>query len=242
MDTYLFARGQVWMFGEDPIISRAKVNRGDRTMAYGHPHLIIQRNGTGRGTVLCVPLTSNPNNLQGGVEFVNAEGETNLIITSNLTCKDTKDIIRYMFTASDELMERVEKKIKYLLAFEDSESTEDSSDNEAIISDDYEEISESVVNSEIDSLPDEVLIETSEETEPASEEKEEVKEKKSYIKWTLEKGSEFVVDYLSMTREEVEEKWGIEDASKTYKYVGRKFPAMEQELRASFGVLKAMRR
>lgn len=103
-----FMRGQVWMVKEDPAITKAKLEGGDRTEAYSRPYVIITSQddlNNCDGLIQCYPITSRIG-IQTGTDIIfrNHKLEQNKIVTNQIQTRDEKNFMAYMFTMPDDIM------------------------------------------------------------------------------------------------------------------------------------------
>ena len=110
-----FLRGQVWMVTEDQEISKMLVENGDRRTRFNHPYLIITSTSLTHKRVPVIqgiPISSKTTNLSvDDIVFQNLSSGPSKILVSQLTTINTKNLVQYMFTVSDAVMEKVDNAI-----------------------------------------------------------------------------------------------------------------------------------
>lgn len=110
-----FLRGQVWMVTEDQEISKMLVENGDRRTRFNHPYLIITSTSLTHKRVPVIqgiPISSKTTNLSvDDILFQNLSSGPSKILVSQLTTINTKNLVNYMFTVSDAVMEKVDNAI-----------------------------------------------------------------------------------------------------------------------------------
>lgn len=108
-----FVRGQVWIVDESPEVTEAKISSGDRTQSYRRPYLIMTRQedlNTWYPIINCYPITTNTRVMNDSdIVIQNHYGEDVKVICAQLTSRDVKDFVNYMYTMPDDIMQKIDE-------------------------------------------------------------------------------------------------------------------------------------
>lgn len=109
-DVITYMRGQIWMmkdYVEDKFHQKGSVQRGSRpVLIYSSDHGNITND-----TVMVFKITSNSekSKYSVNVKYEDENGKTSVILTNQVQTVDKSDLIRYLYTLSDDTMTKVMK-------------------------------------------------------------------------------------------------------------------------------------
>lgn len=228
-------RGQVWMVKEDFAITKAKLERGDRTEAYTRPYVIITSQddlNNCDGMIQCYPITSKIGVKTGNdIIFRNHKFEQNKIVTNQIQTRDVRNFMSYMFTMPDDIMNELDmigakrQGLTSIITTLDKEIKRLQAELDKLKCEGLEIIDNMIPNIVIGDISNQLSQSVSEICATEEIDGDQVNNQSStYHKWTEDSAREYLSDYESMDKQEIMDKYGLErcQLSRTRSYLLRK--------------------
>lgn len=105
----LVSKGQVWMVKEEHGISQLKLKYKSKIIRKTRPYYIISSEDND-DIIQAIPITSsNGHNYKYSVTFTGMDNITEKVVISQITVIEKKNLLRYMYTVSDSIVDIIDR-------------------------------------------------------------------------------------------------------------------------------------